>query len=131
MYHYYLVEAKCGHFGKNKYVLKFFPVIAENGTEAAHIVRNMPRVKHHQKDAIRLVVEITYDDYVLCKYWADVDPYFKCTCIQEQRMFCNENVYEEYEEDYSGNEMCSNRHYYLGKKSIRNPKKYNHYVYHG
>ena len=46
------VEAKCGHVGRKYFTLKVFPVKANSRKEAAAIVRNIPRVKHHHKDAI-------------------------------------------------------------------------------
>jgi len=58
---FYIVTAKCGHVGKSKYILIDFPVIAEDGREAAKIARQIPRVKHHHKDAIRNVEESSFD----------------------------------------------------------------------
>ena len=59
------VTAKCGHVGRNHYVVKNFPVQASNGREAAKIARDLPRVKHHHKDAIINVEEITFSEYYL------------------------------------------------------------------
>ena len=42
---FYIVTAKCGHVGKSKYILINFPVIAEDGREAAKIARQIPRDK--------------------------------------------------------------------------------------
>ena len=36
---YYKVYAKCGHVGRNSYILKWFYVKAESGSEAAKKVR--------------------------------------------------------------------------------------------
>ena len=52
MKNYYEVLAKCGHVGKKHYVPVKFAVIAEDGKEAAKMVRYFPRVKHNHKDAI-------------------------------------------------------------------------------
>ena len=60
---YYIVTAKCGHVGKNKYILIDFPVVAEDGETAAQIVRLIPRVKHDHKDAIKEVKQVDYDLY--------------------------------------------------------------------
>lgn len=49
---YYKVRAKCGHVGRNNYIIKPFFVKANDGKEAAKIVRNTPRVKHDHKYAI-------------------------------------------------------------------------------
>ena len=52
------VQAKCGHVGKNMYTLKTFAVNTSSRAEAAALVRNLPRVKHHHRDAILRVAEI-------------------------------------------------------------------------
>ena len=83
---YYIVTAKCGHVGRNKYILIEFPVIAENGEDAARKARMIPRVKHDHKDAIRMVKQVDYDSY--CKRWLinASDDYLKCKCKQEQKL---------------------------------------------
>ena len=48
---FYRVKAKCGHVGRNNYIVKNFYVVASSGKEAAHKVRYFPRVKHDRKDA--------------------------------------------------------------------------------
>ena len=78
----YKVIAKCGHVGQNYYIDKVFAVMAETGKEAAAIVRNMPRVKHHHKDAIRSVEEISFDVFYALKANFRNDPYFHCHNIQ-------------------------------------------------
>lgn len=60
---YFKVYTKCGHVRKNFYVLKWLYVKAESKKEAASIARFIPRVKHHHKDAIREVIEVSYEDY--------------------------------------------------------------------
>ena len=64
----YEVICKCGHVGKQHYIEISFPIIAENGREAAKKARYLPRVKHHHKDAIINVRKITdmLVLYVLC-----------------------------------------------------------------
>ena len=61
---YYKVLAKCGHVGRNNYIIKCFYVKANDGEEAAKIVRQKPRVKHHHKDAIRDVIAIELEEYL-------------------------------------------------------------------
>ena len=82
---YYCVKAKCGHVGRNNYIEKNFYVKAENGKEAAFIVRNKPRVKHHQKDAIIDVIEISLEKYVLGKKIMENDDYFHVHDSSTQR----------------------------------------------
>ena len=90
---YYCVKAKCGHVGRNNYIEKNFYVKAENGKEAALIVRNKPRVKHHQKDAIINVIEISLEEYVLGKKINEKDDYFHIHDSSTQRKIhaVNEN----------------------------------------
>ena len=81
---YYKVLAKCGHVGRNRYIIKSFYVKAENGKEAAKIVRDKPRVKHHHKDAIKEVIQIKYEEYINgIKIMSD-DMYFKVHNRQDQ-----------------------------------------------
>lgn len=85
---YYDVEAKCGHVGRNNYIIKHFFVSAENGKEAAYKTRLLPRVKHHHKDAIRSVTEIDYNEFVKGLDRNNLDPYFLVNNISEQRASC-------------------------------------------
>lgn len=73
-------------------------MIAENGKDAAAKVRNYPRVKHHHKDAIRDVLEITKEDYFNLRTQTNKDPYFKCKNIQEQRKIVGLELLIEQEE---------------------------------
>lgn len=82
---YYEVIAKCGHVGEGKCVLITFACAAESGKEAAAKVRAYPRVKHHHKDAIRNVREISFEEYIKLRAENDADPYLHCKNIQEQR----------------------------------------------
>lgn len=82
---YFEVEAKCGHVGKNKCTLIRFATVAENGKEAAAKVRQFRRVKHDHKDAIRNVVEISFEEFVKLRSENDADPYLHCKNPQEQR----------------------------------------------
>ena len=59
----YIVSTKCGHVGNNKYIVIDFAVSAKSAKEAAGIARNIPRVKHHWKNAIEEVREVTPEEY--------------------------------------------------------------------
>ena len=85
---YFEVEAKCGHVRRNYYILKNFYVCALDGKDAAHKVRNSPRVKHHHKDAIRNVIEIDYDEYLIGLDKVSNDAYFLVHNSSDQRANC-------------------------------------------
>lgn len=95
---YYEVVAKCGHVGKGWFYRGVFYEKAENGREAAMIVRGRGRVKHDHKDAILSVKEIVEEEY-----WEGVERkkyerYFLCENLQEQAMFWDEisvNIFPE------------------------------------
>ena len=98
---YYKVHAKCGHVGRNRYILKWFYLKANSGEEAARIIRFIPRVKHHHKDAIREVVKIDLDEYVSGKKIMASDIYFNVHNSSDQKLYnCikQEDVYPEVEE---------------------------------
>ena len=84
----YIVEAKCGHVGRNNYTVKKFPTKALSASKAANRTRKFGRVKHHWKDAIISVRECTYEEYREQVLANNNDPYFHATCIQEQRLNC-------------------------------------------
>ena len=86
---YYEVIAKCGHVGKKHYVPVKFAVIAENGKEAAKMVRDFPRVKHNHKDAILKVSKISYERFEELTEINRNDPYLKCHSRQEQKLIDN------------------------------------------
>ena len=126
---YYEVTAKCGHVGRNYYVLKTFAVKAANGRAAARIVRNTPRVKHHQKDAIKSVQEIDKNRYLAIIKRNQQDPYFQSHSIQELRNSHTEN--EIYMEERllsktreSKQENDEAKKVFNGKQMIRKPKHY-------
>ena len=91
----YEVCAKCGHVGRYNYVEKVFAVIASDGKEAAAKVRQFPRVKHDQNDAIRYVRKISEERYIEIINMNKMDPFFRCHNIQEQRKTCNMEVKRE------------------------------------
>lgn len=103
---FFEVEAKCGHVGMNKYVLKNFYIKTDSAKKAAYIIRNVPRVKHDHKDAIRNVREITYEEYVEGSKRMESDDYFRIHNSSEQKGLLSENVfYEEYEERKKSREV--------------------------
>lgn len=67
-----------------------FAIMAQSAHDAAVIARDMPRVKHHMKEAITSISELTYDEYRELKAECDANPYFKCTSSQEQRSFMDQ-----------------------------------------
>jgi len=124
---FYEVVAKCGHVGRKNYALKSFPVKAEDGREAARKARDLPRVKHHHKDAIKEVREICEEQFYELILMNDSDPYFHCTCVQDQRSYIDNDIYPE--ERYlqaNADQICENNYktLYIGKSIIRKPKKY-------
>ena len=60
---FYKVVCMCGHVGRMKYIPIPFAVKAMNGKEAAILARNIPRVKHHRKNAVLSCDEITKEQY--------------------------------------------------------------------
>lgn len=93
---YYKVLAKCGHVGRNNYMLKWLYIKAESGKEAAEFARKTPRVKHDHKDAIRKVVEIDFDEYQKGRKIMKSDMFFQvhnssdqrlCNCIQQEDVY--------------------------------------------
>ena len=120
----YEVCAKCGHVGRDYYVDKIFVVRAANAKEAARIVRNFPRVKHHHKDAIRYVRMIDEARYWEVRRMNNADPYFLCHSIQEQRRTCEITPICEHNKDVEEPEEIAKKRFYDGKKAIKNPKRY-------
>ena len=95
---YYEVLAKCGHVGRKNYIIKKFFIKADSAKDAATKIRWTPRVKHHHRDAIRMVREITYKEYILGKKTMQSDKYFQVKNSTEQRIYgCikQEDVYPE------------------------------------
>lgn len=83
---FYRVKAKCGHVGRNNYIVKNFYVVASSGKEAARKVRYFPRVKHDRKDAILSVELISQDEFNSGIEINRDDAYFKVTNSSEQRL---------------------------------------------
>ena len=119
----YRVCAKCGHVGRNKYVVKEFAVKAETAKEAVAKVRWFPRVKHHHKDAIREVVKISFGEYSELQKTHNEDPYFSCKNVQDQRSYEEADIRDEIIDEFEESNKV-NKPFYCGKNVIRNPKKY-------
>ena len=86
---YYKVKAKCGHVGRHNYLLKDLFIYASSSKEAAMVARKMPRVKHHHKDAIRNVQEISFEEYQQGMLEHELDNYFNVHNRQDQLIYCN------------------------------------------
>ena len=86
---FYIVDAVCGHVGRENAVIKHFAVRAANAKEAAAFVRSLPRVKHDYKFAIRNVRLVSFEDYLIQYLKNQFDPYLNANNIQEQRMDCD------------------------------------------
>lgn len=82
---HYIVKAKCGHVGTNKYVIIDFPIRAEDGKAAAAIARKMGRVKHNHKDAIVSVEKVDQFRYIEQKEKNKRNIYLQARCKQEQK----------------------------------------------
>ena len=87
---FFEVTAKCGHVGKEQYYEGRFYVQTESGSAAAALVRKNPRVKHDHKDAILGVQKIGYAEFKLGQAAYRANPYFRCHCVQDQRLYFEE-----------------------------------------
>ena len=81
---YFSVETKCGHVGKLNCVWIKFAICAESAKEAAAIARQIARVKHHHKNTIKEVFEITTDEFCKLRAENDADPYLHAKNHREQ-----------------------------------------------
>lgn len=124
---FYRVDTKCGHVRKNYYMPIGFAIRAESAKEAAKIARNMPRVKHHHKDAIQNVQEISWEDYHSLRKQNDLNPYLHCKNVQEQRLiqaYIDQNIEEEGKKNVREKKKNEEYRYYIGKQQVRNIKRY-------
>lgn len=123
---YYSVKCKCGHVGAHKFYIPIeFGVIAASKKDAAEKGRWIPRCKHHQKDCILEVREITRQEFLELNERNNNDPYLSCHSIQEQRTVdISDRIVPEQdcEEPYKRNKEKST--YMFGKRLIRHPKRY-------
>lgn len=124
---YFIVTAKCGHVGKGRYIPIPFAIRARSAAEAASITRRMPRVKHHHKDAILSVEEVTIFDYSELRWINHYDPYLQCASKREQQQEFDA-IYFRILEDDTGTQRRKNhtagKPVYAGKKRIRNVRQY-------
>lgn len=81
---YYIVKAKCGHLGRNRYIPIEFAIEANNAKDAATIARELPRVKTNHKYAIISVKEVSEIDYQIQFSINSCDPYLKVKSRYEQ-----------------------------------------------
>ena len=114
---YFKVNAKCGHVGRRKFINIDFAVVASNAKEAAAKARMFGRVKHHYKDAINSVEEISQEEFTELVELLSNDPYISCDNIQEQRRI--EDLYERVN-CYELEEKCKDRcvEYKMKKQKI-------------
>ncbi len=81
---YFSVETKCGHVGRLNCVWIKFAICADTAKEAAAIARQIARVKHHHKNTVKEVVEITVDEFLKLKAINDADAYLHAKNHREQ-----------------------------------------------
>ncbi|MBM7453371.1 hypothetical protein JN09_000697 [Acholeplasma morum] len=117
----YKVTVKCGHVKKNYYIPITFAIKAEDGKEAAAIARWIPRVKHHNKNAVLECVEIDYDEFQEINTKNRSNPYLKCSSKQEQRYLIpniDELVVNEDEQKRNMKQKTDRIQYVLKKQKI-------------
>lgn len=127
---YYAVECKCGHTGSRRtYIPIRFAVVARSKKEAAAIGREIPRCKHHHKDCILNVTELSYEEFIELRKENDNDPFLRCHSIQEQCLydlsdrFVADPHYSEINKEKRVREEQIHQTF-QGKKKIRNPKRF-------
>ena len=81
---YFSVRTKCGHVGRLNCVWINFAISAESAKEAAAIARQTARAKHHHKNTINEVIEITMDEFCKLRAANDSDPYLHAKNHREQ-----------------------------------------------
>ena len=81
---YFSVRTKCGHVGRLNCVWIDFAIYAVSAKEAAEIARQKGRAKHHHKNTIKEVVEISMEDFYKLKARNDSDPYLHAKNHREQ-----------------------------------------------
>ena len=78
MIKFFIVEVKCGHVGRNKYIPIKFPVKASNTKEAVKIVKDYKRVKKGgRKDIVLDVYECSKEEYEKQEFCNSKDPYLQ------------------------------------------------------
>ena len=92
---FFEVQAKCGHVGRNKYVIKKFFIKTDTAKRAAAIIRRAPRVKHNHKDAIIEVRKIDYQEYVEGIRENEKDDYFHIHNSSDQKRIAKNDIIDE------------------------------------
>lgn len=124
---YYIVTAKCGHVGRDRFIPIAFAVMAASGAEAAALTRTMPRVKHHHRDAILSVEKTDWFAYAEQRFINSFDPYLLCGNKREQRQEAeaiDHRVETEPVEEKRRMKTVSEKAVYDGKRRIRNVRRY-------
>lgn len=128
---YYSVKCKCGHVDSRRYYIPIeFAIIATSKKEAAEKGRWTPRCKHHHKDCVLEVKELTRTEFIELLKKNKKDPYLNCHSIQEQRRYdLSERLVPEinHSKPYKKDKETST--YMHGKVRIRHPKQYMKTVY--
>jgi hypothetical protein len=98
--YFFAVRCKCGHVGRRKYIEMTFPIKAGSKKEAAEIGRWRGGVKHHHKEAVEEVVEITIDTFRELHAKLDTDPYWKGASSHHVELIERIKVLDETEPPY-------------------------------
>lgn len=119
---YFIVKARCGHVGRDKYIPIHFPIWANTAKDAAAIARNIPRVKHDHKDAVMSVKQVNWIAFEVQKVLNEFDPYLKVGSKYEQNaimdLIADRIEYEDREQVFVPHKRDSVK-YKLLKNSIR------------
>ena len=83
-FQFFIVDAVCGHVGRDYGVVKSFAITAADSKDAAAVCRTLPRVKHHFKYAIRNVRKVSLMEYVIQYTRNAFDPYLTSENVQDQ-----------------------------------------------
>ncbi len=118
---YFKVKAKCGHVGRHYFIYKWFYTKAIDGHVAAQKIRNAPRVKHGQKEAISEVIEVTLEDYIQGVKIMQGDSFIQVHNRQDQKIKCLNIDYEKQEEDEL---ITYKRDYFYSHLKNLNAEKY-------
>lgn len=118
---YWAVTAKCGHVGGvSKYIPITFYVEAKTKKEASDNVIAIPRVKHHNKQVILGIENISYEEFLSGIQSNSNDPYLKCCNGQEQRCHLDE-IYDRILDETEEN--CLEKSDRLHKRTRKSEKR--------
>lgn len=127
----FLVTAKCGHVGKDRYLPITFPVAAASAKQAAARVRQYARVKHHHKDAILRVEAVTWKEFQCQQDKNDLDPYLLVNRRKYQAIHLQEILSRTLPEPNGqpkSKREISQRARFQGKTKVRYPKAFLRYT---